>query len=174
MAAYSWLLELGTPPEKIVMAGDSAGGGLVMATLITLRDRGEPLPAAAICLSPWIDLSMSDETIDRYIDDPMVDPAIIEKSVEYYLQGADGWNPLASPLFADLQDLPPLYSLAGGAEFFHGEGELLAARASEAGNDTKLGLWDDMIHAWPIFYPVLSEGREAITSMAEFVREKLG
>ncbi len=174
MAAYNWLLELGTPPEKIVMAGDSAGAGLALATLITLRDRAEPLPAAAIFLSPWVDLSMSKETIDRYIDDPMVDPGLIEQAIEFYLQGADGWNPLASPLFADLDNLPPLYILAGKAEFFCGEAELLAASASKSGTDTKFEEWDNMIHVWPFFHPILSEGREAITRMADFAREKLG
>ncbi len=173
MAAYNWLLALGTPPEKIVMAGDSAGAGLVMATLVTLRDRAEPLPAAAICLSPWVDLSMSKETIDRYIDDPMVDPGLIEQAIKHYLQGADGWNPLASPLFADLGNLPPLYILAGKAEFFCGEAELLAAKASEDGTDTKLDAWDHMFHDWPFFHPILSEGRDAITRMADFAREKL-
>src|SRR5207237_7168848 len=107
VAAYRWLLDRTIAPARIVIAGDSAGGGLTVATLLALRDADVPLPAAAVCISPWVDLSCSGGSHASRADvDPIVKRAGIDQMVAAYLAGKDARTPLASPLFADLRGLP--------------------------------------------------------------------
>ncbi len=173
VAAYRWLLGQGVRPEGVTIAGDSAGGGLTVATLVALRDAGEPLPAAGVCLSPWVDLEGSGESMRTKHDvDPMVKLDGLLQFAEMYLGGQHPQTPLAAPLHADLSDLPPLLIQVGTAETLLDDSTRLAARAREAGVDVELDPWDDMVHVWQIFGSILPEAREAIERIGAFVRTR--
>jgi acetyl esterase/lipase len=173
-AAYRWLLADGCPRGDIVVAGDSAGGGLVVALLVKLRDDGAPLPAAAVCLSPWVDLTLGGESVVTRAElDPILSKESSAVAAGMYLGGADPRHPLASPLYADLRGLPPLLIQVGTAEVLHDDAVRLAARAREAGVRAELEIWEDMIHIWQFFAFVLPEGRQAIERIGEFIRVSL-
>ena len=171
VTGYRWLLRSGVNPAGIVIAGDSAGGGLAIATLVALRDAGDPLPVAAVCLSPWVDLEGSgDSMTSRAAIDPIVEPDGVMEMARAYLGASDARTPLASPLYADLRGLPPLLIQAGTAEVLFDDSVRLAERARLAGVDVSLDVWEDMIHVWQIFAVMLPEGREAISRIGDFVR----
>ena len=172
--AYRWLLKQGVAPEKIVIAGDSAGGGLTAATLLALRDAGDRLPAAAVCISPWTDLTISGETMVTKADvDPMIKPADAKFGAERYHGTADPSHPLISPIFADLSGLPPLLIQVGTSEVLLSDSTRLAERAKAAGVDVTLEEWDQMIHVWHFFAFILPEAQQAIERIGEFVRAKV-
>jgi acetyl esterase/lipase len=169
--AYRWLLATGSAPARVVLAGDSAGAGLVLAALLTVRGAGEPLPAAGVCLSPWVDLTCTGEShAGRAGRDPLLDTADLLRMADGYLAGADPRDPLVSPVFADLRGLPPLLIQAGTEEVLLSEARLLADRARGSGVAVTYQEWPDMIHVWQYYFPVLAEGREAVTAIGEFVR----
>ncbi len=171
-AAYRWLLSTGVDPAAIVIAGDSAGGGLTVATLVALRDAGDPLPAAAVCLSPWVDLEgIGDSMSTKAEVDPMVQREGLLKMAKAYLGDAHPRTPLAAPLYADLRGLPPLLIQVGTTETLLDDATRLAERARAAGVDVLLEPWDDMIHVWHFFAAALPEGQQAIDRIGEFVRE---
>jgi epsilon-lactone hydrolase len=169
VAAYRWLLQQGIKPHRIIIAGDSAGGGLTIATLLTLRDEGTALPAAAVCISPWVDLTNSSESY-KNLADPMLTKNELDQFAQGYLQGQDAKTPLASPLFADLHGLPPLLIQVGTQEHLYDDSVGLEAKAKEAGVNATLEVWEEMIHVWHYFHPMLQEGREAIARIGEFVK----
>jgi acetyl esterase/lipase len=174
-AAYRWLLSTGVDPARLVIVGDSAGGGLTVATLVALRDAGEPLPAAAVCLSPWVDLELLGESMTTKAE---VDPTVPRQAglewAKAYLGGAHPRTPLASPLYADLTGLPPLLIQVGTAETLLDDATRLAERAKSAGVDVTLEVWDDMIHVWQFFAAMLPEGQQAIDRIGEFIRKHTG
>lgn len=173
-AAYRFLLDAGHDRRQLAIAGDSAGGGLTAATLLALRDRDVPLPAAAALLSPWLDLTQSGESMTTCAArDPMVQRDGLQRMADAYLAGADPRTPLASPLFADLRHLPPLLIHVGSAETLLDDARRFAARASAAGVDATLEVWDDMIHVWHAF-GLLPEARAAQARLGEFLRRHLG
>ena len=173
VAAYRWLLERGIAPEHIVVAGDSAGGGLAVATLLALRDRELPRPAAGVCISPWVDLTCSGGSYaTRAAADPIVKREGIDAMATAYLGGEDARTPLASPLFADLRGLPPLLIHVGDDEVLLDDSVKLAERARKAGVDATLEVWPKMVHVWHWFFPMLDEGHAAIDRIGEFVRAR--
>lgn len=175
VAAYRFLLEAGLDRRHLAIAGDSAGGGLTAATLLALRDGDLPLPAAAALLSPWLDLTQSGESMEgRAAADPMVQRAALQRMADAYLNGADAEAPLASPLFADLRHLPPLLIHVGTAETLLDDSRRFAERATAAGVDVKLEVWDDMVHVWHAFAFILPEAREANARIGDFLRRHLG
>ena len=174
-AAYRWLLSNGVNPARTVIAGDSAGGGLTVATLVALRDAGDPLPAAAVCLSPWVDMEGIGESMTTKADlDPMVSREELLEGAKMYLGDADPRTPLAAPLYADLSGLPPLLIHVGTAETLLDDSTRLADRAKAAGVDVTLDVWDDMIHVWQAFAVMLPEGQQAIDRIGEFIQEHVG
>ncbi len=175
VAAARWLLSQGVKPERLVFAGDSAGGGLAIATCLALRDAGDPLPAALVCMSPLTDLAKEGESMRTKADlDPMVRP---ESSEAYALRyvGAQGDRkaPLASPLYADLRALAPMQILVGTWETLLDDSTRIAERARAAGVDVDLQVWDEMIHIWPYFADIIPEGKEAIARMGNYIRSKV-
>jgi acetyl esterase/lipase len=175
VAAYHWLLERGIPPGRIVIGGDSAGGGLALAVLLSLRDAGEPLPAGAICLSPWSDLAVEGDSIrTRAAADPMLNRDYLLDMAKMYLGDTDPKHPLASPVYADLRGLPPLLIQVGTAEVLYDDATRVAAHAMAAEVEVTFEPWAEMVHAWHLFAPVLSEGRQAIDRVGAFVRRVLG
>ncbi len=175
-SAYRWLLGDGADPCRVVIAGDSAGGGLAVATMVALRDAGEPLPAGSICLSPWVDMEALGKSMTTKAGiDPMISGREdILEGASAYLGDADPRSPLASPIFADLRALPPLLIQVGSAEVLLDDSTRLADRANAAGVDVTLEVWDDMIHVWQYFAGVLPEGQQAIERIGEFIRERTG
>lgn len=173
VAAYNWLVSTeNIDPNKIIIAGDSAGGGLTIATLIKLRDEGISLPVAAVCLSPWIDLAGTGESLKTNKEiDPFITPEIFEFSARGYLGPMDPLNPLASPLYADLQGLPPLFIQVGTSEVLLDDSIRFAERAKTAGVDVKLKIWKDMIHIFAIFAVFAPESRQAIEQIGEFIQQ---
>lgn len=172
-AAYRWLVDQGVAPGRMVIAGDSAGGGLTVATLVALRDAGAPLPAAGVCISAWVDLTCSGGSYRTKADaDPIVRRAGVEEMARAYLAGVDARTPLASPLFADLHGLPPLLIHVGSDEVLLDDSMQLAERARAAGVDTTLEVWDRMVHVWHWFLPMLEEAQSAVDAIGTFARAR--
>ena len=170
LAAYLWLIAQGFSPSQIVLAGDSAGGTLVLALLIRLRDEQRTLPAAAVCLSPAPDLTFSSESWTfNAKKDLMLDVRKERKSVEIYLRGTDVRSPLASPYFGDLQGLPPLLIQVGSYEMLLSDAQQFAEKARAAGVEVTLEVWPHMQHEWQFAANILPEGRKAIASIGKFV-----
>lgn len=170
LAAYRGLLADGESPDSIVVAGDSAGGGLTVATLLAARDGGLPMPAAAVCISPWVDMEGTGETMTTKAgEDPMVAREGLLEMARLFLGEADPRDPLASPIHADLAGLPPMLTIVGTAETLLDDARRLHANALAAGVDSALEEWDDMVHIWPWFAPFLPEGRQAIERIGAFV-----
>jgi acetyl esterase/lipase len=174
VAAYKGLLDSGTAADKLAIAGDSAGGGLTIATLVAARDKGLPMPACAVALSPWCDLSQGGESFrSRAERDPIVKKDGIDTMAAAYLAGADPKSPLASPLFARLNGLPPLLIQVGTEEALHDDAVALKARAESAGVEVSFDSWGGMMHVWHIFHPILSEGRDAIARAGLFLKRRI-
>ena len=170
-AAYRWLIKTGVKPTQVVIAGDSAGGGLTLATLVKLRDAGDPLPAAAVCISPWVDLTMTGQSMSTKVKaDPFVQKDLAQFMARNYLGDANPRTDLASPLYADLRGLPPLLIHVGTAETLLSDATRIAEKAAEADVNVTLDIWKDMIHGWHIYAPFLPEGKEAIKSIGKFIR----
>jgi monoterpene epsilon-lactone hydrolase len=171
VTAYRFARRNGIEPGRIALAGDSAGGGLTVATLLALRDAGDALPAAGVCLSPWLDLTLSGASMTANgIADPLVHKDRLQQMADAYLAGADARSPTASPLFANVRGLPPLLIHVGTAERLLDDSTRFAERARAAGVHVELEVWDDMIHVWHAFAFVLPEGQRAIDRIGEYVR----
>ena len=174
LAAYKRVLVQGYDPAQIGFMGESAGGGLVFATLLAARDDATPLPGAAITISPWIDLAnTSDAHTFNAEADPMIAPTVLDTYTGAYLNDTDPKTPLASPLYGELRGLPPIYLLAGSTEVLLDDARLMFMKLSRAGVDTTMEVAPEMPHIWPIFAYQLPEGRSAIARIAAFFDAKL-
>ncbi|MET0902931.1 MAG: alpha/beta hydrolase [Acidimicrobiales bacterium] len=175
VAAYRFAIATGHDPEAIVLCGDSSGGGLALATLVTLRDVGERLPRTAVCVSPWTDLTLSGTSVQANRDaDPLVSAATLGLMADAYLGDVDRRSPTASPLFADLAGLPPLLLQVGSSELLLDDTTRFAERAEAAGVDVTLEIWDDVVHVWHSFADFLPEARDAIAQIGTYVDQRLG
>jgi epsilon-lactone hydrolase len=173
LTAYRYLLRRGADPAVLAIAGDSAGGGLTLAALVALRDAGDPLPAAAVAISPWTDLALTSESLVTRADaDMMIKPDGIRESVATYLAGADPEHPYASPLYADLHGLPPVLIHVGDAEVILDDSTRFAAKARAAGVDVTLEVWDQMPHVWHAFAGLLPESDQAIERIGGWLRAR--
>ncbi len=173
VAAYRWMLQQGLKPSRIAVSGDSAGGGLTVATLVAIRDAKLPLPAAGAPISPWVDMEgIGDSMTSKAAADPIVQKASLLKMAEAYLGGKNARTPLAAPLYADLSGLPPLLIQVGTAETLLDDASRLAERAKKAGVNVTYEPWENMIHVWHLFAPMLDEGQQAIERIGEFVRKQ--
>ncbi|MBN9561338.1 MAG: alpha/beta hydrolase [Alphaproteobacteria bacterium] len=171
VAGYRFLLSTGVAPSRICIAGDSAGGGITVATLVTIRDAGLALPGCAWCISPWIDLEcIGDSMAGKAPVDPMIQRDYLREIAGMYLNGADPRSPLAAPLYAELAGLPPMLVQVGTAETLLDDAVRLAGRAAAANVRVTLEAWPEMIHVWHLFHPQLAEGRRAITAAGNFIR----
>lgn len=172
LLAYRWMVNSGTDLRAITVAGDSAGGGITLALLTTLRDRGEPLPSSAVCISPWVDLAMTGESIvSKAALDPLLTRESLRQFADWYLGGQDARNPLVSPLHADLRGLPPLLIQVGTSEILLDDAVRLTDRARAAGVKVTLTQYEDMPHVWHVFASFLPEAREADREIGEFVMQ---
>ncbi len=174
VAAYQWLLGRGVAPGRIVLGGDSAGGGLTVAALIALRDRGFPRPGGGICISPWVDLTCSGASYaTKAAADPIVTRDGVEAMAQMYVGVGDRKAALVSPLYADLRQLPPLLVQVGSDEVLLDDALGLGARARAAGVDVKVEEWPSMIHVWHWFAPMLDEAEQAVRTIGDFVRARI-
>lgn len=174
IAAWEWLEGQGFDPARIALVGDSAGGNLVLASMLDLRRRCRALPAAAALMSPWTDLAATGASyIDRAKADPIHQRAMILGLARSYL-GDDGdpYSPLASPLYGDLEHLPPLLIQVGDNETVRDDSTMVAERARAAGVDVDLQVWDGMIHVFQMF-PEIPDAHKAVAAMAAFLRRHL-
>jgi epsilon-lactone hydrolase len=174
VAAVRFARASGIAPGRTAVAGDSAGGGLTLATLVALRDLGDPAPAAGLCISPWTDLAMTGASlVTKAAEDPMVHPDHLRLMAKAYLGARDAKAPLASPLYADFSGLPPLLLQVGSAEVLLDDAVRVAERARKAGVEVDLRVWPDMFHVWHAFAQILPEGQQAVDEMAAFLEERL-
>jgi monoterpene epsilon-lactone hydrolase len=174
VAAYRYLLASGLKPNRIALAGDSAGGGLVIGAMLAIREAGLPPPGCGWCISPWVDMEALGESFtDRAAADPTVQRETIRMMAQWYLGSADPRHPHAAPIYGDLRALPPLLIQVGAAETLLDDSVALARKAGVADVLVDLQIWPEMIHIWHIYFPMLSAGRRAIASGGTFVRNAL-
>lgn len=175
VAGYRWLLDNGYKSENIAFVGDSAGGGLCVAAAIAVRDAGLPLPAALAPISPWADLACAGPSYtDRASIDPFINPDMIKGMSAVALGETDAKTPTISPVYADLKGLPPMLIQVGEREILFSDSETLAKKVADAGGQAKLDEWKGMIHVWHLFYPMLSEARDAIGQIGSYVAKETG
>ena len=171
VGAVGWLVDAGIAPERLAIAGDSAGGGLTVATLVALRDRGRSQPGAAAALSPWADLTVTADSYHRNAShDPYFGAEAAAVSVADYLAGHDPADPLASPALADLAGIAPLLVQASTDEVLTDDALRLADAAARGRVELVLELWPEMTHVWHAMAPMVPESTEAIARVAAFVR----
>lgn len=169
--AFTWLLEQGTKPRNIAVAGDSAGGGLVVALLLRLKATGQPMPACAACLSPWVDLT-GEWNYGNADSCSMFRPTDVSAFAELYLNGASPRKPEASPVFADLTGLPPLLIQASGSELLYDEAVRLHEKALRSGVESTLRVYAGLPHVWQIFAFLIPEAGIAVREIAGFIEKK--
>ncbi|HLI89998.1 MAG TPA: alpha/beta hydrolase [Ktedonobacteraceae bacterium] len=171
LLAYRWLLGQGTAPHHLAVAGDSAGGGLVISLLVAARDEGLPQPAVAACLSPFVDLTLTGTSLKtRRKADVMIQADLMPLVIQAYLGETDPATPLASPLYADMHGLPPLLIQVGTDEVLLDDATRLAARARDAGVPVTLEIWEGMFHSWQAWGTLLPEAHQALAHVGEFIR----
>ncbi|HSD69132.1 MAG TPA: alpha/beta hydrolase [Woeseiaceae bacterium] len=172
---YRKMLEQGIDAASMAIAGDSAGGGLTMATLLSLKNSGDPLPAAAVLLSPWVDLAAKGETLKtRAGVDPWFDPDNMPEMVRRYCGNRDPKAPLISPLYGDLSGLPPLLIQVGDHEILLSDSTRLAERVTKAGGSATLQVWPEMWHVFQYFIGQMPESAKAIADIGSFLKRTLG
>ncbi|HEU5269374.1 MAG TPA: alpha/beta hydrolase fold domain-containing protein, partial [Jatrophihabitans sp.] len=171
VSAYAALLTEGRAAESIVLAGDSAGGGLVFAMLLAARDRGLPMPQAVAVISPWVDLAGTGETLDSKEDvDPLIQKTVVAQVAESYLGDLPRDLPYASALYGDLHGFPPALIQVGEREMLLSDAERITAKLRRAGSPVTLEVWPGMVHVWHLHHARLAKAREALDRLGEFLR----
>jgi epsilon-lactone hydrolase len=174
LAAYRWLLETGTDPLNLVVAGDSAGGNLLLALLLSLRDSGMPLPALGVGICPWTDVGNGGESMTRNEPFDWVEKAMAVRWAQWLCRDADVRNPTVSPVRADLKGLPPIYIQAGEAEILFDMIRAFADRAHEQGADVRLDGWKNMNHDFQAYGDMIPEAREALNRIGQVIGATIG
>lgn len=175
VAVYRWLVDTkGINPRRIAFFGESAGGGLEIATLIKLRDLNIELPVTAVCLSPWADLALTGESMTTKAEiDPILSLEEMTFLVKTYAGEHDTKNPFISPLYADLHNLPSLFIQVGTSEMILDDSLRIATKAEEAGVDVTLDVWEDMPHVFAIFFQYAPESKKAIERVCDHLSQYL-
>jgi monoterpene epsilon-lactone hydrolase len=171
LAAYEWLLGQGIDARKIVLAGDSAGGGLALALIHALKKRGSDLPGGAVVFSPYADLLATGNSVRENRERcAMFDDRSIPQAAAFYLQGQDACSALASPLYGDFDGFPPLWIHVSDTEIVRDDGIRIADKADRAGVEVHLRIWKNQPHAWPAFYPLLPQADDCLKETAAAVQ----
>jgi acetyl esterase/lipase len=174
LCGYAYLIAQGIEPRCIAIAGESAGGGLAVAALISMRDAGQALPACAWLSSPWVDLELTGASMaGKASVDPLIQKSYLEELARMYLAGADPRSPPVSPIHADLRGLPPMLIQVGSSETLLDDAVRLTEVAGTADVRVTLEIWPEMIHAWHLFHPLLAAGRRALANVGAFIRGAL-
>jgi epsilon-lactone hydrolase len=174
LEAYQWLLDQGFKPENILIMGESAGGGLCLATLLAIRDKRMPLPVAGVALSPWTDLKLTGKSYRTKADVCLSPRGMSAVCSKYYYGDNDPTDPWISPLYGDLHGLPPLYINVGSYETMMDDSTRFAAKAKEAGVDVTLTVGEKMIHCYPLLAPMFPEATQEMNAICDFIRKQLG
>ncbi|HEV2956876.1 MAG TPA: alpha/beta hydrolase [Xanthobacteraceae bacterium] len=173
VAAYRWLVAR-FDRRHVAFAGDSAGGGLMFATLLRLRDEGVELPRAAAAVSPWTDLTLSGPSLRANADaDPMLDPDNLPELVHNYCAAADPRNPYISPVYGDPAGLPPALIQAGSDEILRDDAVRMGANMRAAGCEAEVEIWEEMPHVWHLYARLIPEGRRAVARIGEFLQARM-
>jgi epsilon-lactone hydrolase len=170
VSAYQWLLNQGVSSSRIIIVGESAGGGLCLATLLALRDQGIPLPAAGVAMSPWTDLALTGESYRTQLNSSIDPPGMSIVCSKYYVREHDPYLPWISPLYGDLHGLPPLFICVGTYETMLDDSLRFAEKAKAAGVEITLRVGEEMIHCFPIMAPLFPEATEALNEICSFIR----
>jgi monoterpene epsilon-lactone hydrolase len=171
---YQWLLDSGYKPENILAAGESAGGGLCLALLLALKGRNIPLPAAAVAISPWTDLTCSSESYRTKGKVSLAPTNSWTVFAKHYTGAHDPKNPLISPLFGDLKGLPPLFINSGVSDELYDDGEKFYLKAKDAGVTVTFRAGTEMVHCYPLLAPLFREATEAMNEICDFTRKHIG
>ena len=170
ITAYRWLLSMGLSSQNIILTGESAGGALVVSTLLRLRELDLPLPAGAVLLSPWTDLACTGDSLELNAEyEPGITIPVLRAMAKLYYQDESPKNPLVSPLYANLEKLPPMLIHVGNIETLRDDSVRLAARAEEDGVDVNLKIWDDMPHVFQNYYDDIPESNQSIEKVGKFI-----
>jgi monoterpene epsilon-lactone hydrolase len=173
VAAYRWLIGR-FDRRHVAFAGDSAGGGLVFAALLRLRDEGVELPCAAAALSPWTDLALTGASMrSNAVADPMLDPDNLPELVRNYCAAADPRNPYISPVYGDPAGLPPALIQVGSDEILRDDAVRMADRMRAAGCEAEVEIWEQMPHVWHLYARLVPEGRRALARIGQFLQERM-
>lgn len=173
LTAYHWLLSQGYSSRQIIIAGDSAGGNLTLATAITLKEQGVDMPCALVCISPWNDLSVLGKSVRLHAQqDPMIPAHRLIAIGKNYVGNQDPKNPKISPVYADYTDLPPLSVHVGSTEVLYDDSMRIVEKARAAGILVSFKVWNGLPHAFPIFARVLPEGKAAIIEIGRFIMKQ--
>ncbi|MCX7709238.1 MAG: alpha/beta hydrolase [Clostridia bacterium] len=174
VAIYTWLLDQGYKAENVAFVGDSSGGGIELAAMIKCKDDGLPLPAVCAAFSPCTDMTLSGESHKtRAKADPCTPKGANETYLSYYVGKGDPKHPYASPLFGDLQGLPPIIIQVGNDETLRDDSVRFAEKAEQAGVEVKIKVWKGMFHCFPLLAPMFPEATDALNETCAFLREKL-
>lgn len=175
VGTYLWLIDSGYAPENIFIAGDSAGGGLTLAMLLKLRDDNHPMPAGAICISPFADMVGTGKTMQENArKDPWLKASDLDLVTNLYNQDVPMDHPYVSPVYGNFEGLPPLLIQVGECEILLSDSERVAAKAAEYGVEVELRVWQGMWHVWHAFYEMVPESKRAIREMADFTNTHIG
>ena len=174
LQAYQWLLEQGFESSQIILGGDSAGGGLAVSTLLNLKNLGLAAPAAAMLLSPWLDLSLSGASVETNEHaDVVLSKSVLVAWADHYLQGRDALSPLASPIYGDLVGLPPVLVHVGSTEILRSDSEDLVDRIIEHDGSAVLKVWDDLPHVFQVLSGRLPEAKASLKLLADYCAQQL-
>jgi monoterpene epsilon-lactone hydrolase len=175
LTVFRWLIAQGHQPGNIIVSGDSAGGGLALALVLSLRDAGEPLPAAVVCMSPWTDLTMKGQS---YITNAKAEMVLQKETLRewaaFYSGKENPENPLVSPAYAEWHGFPPLLIQVGSDEILLDDSSILAEKATGSGVDVTLRVWEGMWHVWQALGDLIPESRKAFEEFGRFVKEHVG
>ena len=172
LKVYRWLLAIGQQPGNIIISGDSAGGGLGLATVLSLRDAGEPLPAAVVCMSPWTDLTFTGQSHHAKAKaEAMLQEDDLREWASCYIGKENPKNPLISPIYADFHGFPPLLIQVGSEEILLEDARLLAEKAEADGVDVTLRIWEGLWHVWQILGNLIPESLAAFEQEGKFFQE---
>jgi len=175
ITAYKWLLANGTSPDRVVFAGDSAGGGLAVATMLRCKSADVPLPRAAVLFSPFVDMGTTGQSlVDNRERDVLVTEGVAPAMASTYLSGADARSPEASPIYGDLNGLPPILIQVSSHEALLDDSLRLLRAAILADVDVQISLYRDVPHVWQLYAAVLDEGQSAIEEAGNFLKKHLG
>jgi len=172
LASYKWLLDNGYSNEKIAIAGESAGGGLTLATCLSVRDSGDPLPSSITCISPWTDLEMTGESVKTLEEiDPMLNLASIQIMASNYIDTNDSRSPFISPIHADFKDFPPMLIHVGSDEMLLDDSKRVSDKAKQDDINVTLRVYDNMWHFFHVFYRLMPEAKAATKEIGDFIQK---
>lgn len=175
LKVYDWLLAQGHLSNNIMIAGDSAGGGLSVATVLALKDKGESLPAAVLCLSPWVDLTLKGRShITKAKTEAVLRKEVLREWALCYAEESNLTNPLVSPVYADFHGFPPLLILVGSEEILLDDAIALTEKAKADGVDVTLNIWDGMFHVWQALGDLIPENKKTFEEIGQFVQSRFG